>query len=243
MKGLIDAFVHSWLGEGGSNRQLRPLRDRVEAGQRLAEQLTAYADRTDLIVLGLPRGGVPVAYEIAQALHAPLDVYVVRKLGVPSQPELAMGAIATGGIRVLNEEVVTSLAIPESLIAAVVAKEQGEAERRERLYRGDRPPLDIAGKTVILVDDGVATGATMRVALKALRSQKPAKLIVAVGVAPPETCEALAQEADEVVCLIRPVGFWAVGFWFDDFTPTSDNEVRTLMAQADAAMQLAKNLP
>jgi len=191
-------------------------------------------------VLGLPRGGVPVAYEIAQALHAPLDVCVVRKLGVPGQPELAMGAIALGGVRVLNEEVVASLAIPESLIATVVAKEMQEAERRERLYRSDRPPLDLASKTVILVDDGVATGATMRAAIVALRTQKPAKVIVAVGVAPPETCATLAQEADEVVCLLQPEGFWSVGLWFADFAPTSDEEVRILLAHADAAAQFVK---
>ena len=151
-----------------------------------------------------------------------------------------MGAIALGGVRVLNEEVVASLAIPESLIATVVAKEMQEAERRERLYRSDRPPLDLAGKTVILVDDGVATGATMRAAIVALRTQKPAKVIVAVGVAPPETCATLAQEADEVVCLLQPEGFWSVGLWFADFAPTSDEEVRILLAHADAAAQFVQ---
>ena len=240
MEGLYNGFVRPWMGVGQGGRQMRPLRDRGEAGQRLAEQLAAYTGRQDLIVLGLPRGGVPVAYEIAQALHAPLDVCVVRKLGVPGQPELAMGAIALGGVRVLNEEVVASLAIPESLIATVVAKEMQEAERRERLYRSDRPPLDLAGKTVILVDDGVVTGATMRAAIVALRTQKPAKVIVAVGVAPPETCATLAQEADEVVCLLQPEGFWSVGLWFADFAPTSDEEVRILLAHADAAAQFVQ---
>ncbi|MCE7980068.1 MAG: phosphoribosyltransferase [Caldilinea sp. CFX5] len=212
----------------------RRLRDRTEAGQLLAEQLTAYAGRSDVLVLGLPRGGVPVAYAIAQALQAPLDVFVVRKLGAPGQPELALGAIASGGTRVLNDDVVWSLDIDEEMIDAVVAQEQQELARRERLYRGERPPLVVRGKTVILVDDGVATGATIRAAIAALHSQRPAKLIVAVGVAPPETCTALEQEVDEVVCLLQPEPFWAVGLWFADFGATSDEEVRSLLAQAAA---------
>ena len=240
MEGLYNALVRPWMAVGESSGQLRPFRDRVEAGRRLAERLRTYVGQPDLIVLGLPRGGVPVAYEIAQVLHAPLDVFVVRKLGVPGQPELAMGAIASGGVQVLNEEVVKSLGITNTQIAAVAAKEQRELERRERLYRGARPPLVIAGKTVILVDDGVATGATVRAALTALRTQSPAKLVVAVGVAPPETCDTLAQEADEVICLLQPVGFWAVGLWFADFASTSDEEVRTLLAHAEAAAQLVK---
>ena len=227
MQGLRDAFFRPL-----HDSQFRRLRDRTEAGQRLAEQLTAYAGRSDLLVLGLPRGGVPVAYAIAQALQAPLDVFVVRKLGVPGQPELALGAIASGGMRVLNDDVVWSLDISEAMIDAIVAQEQQELTRRERLYRGERQPLIVRDKTVILVDDGIATGATMRAAIAALRAQQPAKLIVAVGVAPPETCAELKDEVDEVVCLLQPDPFWAVGLWFAEFSATSDDEVRTLLAQA-----------
>lgn len=229
MQGLHDMFFHPLRGS-----QLRQLRDRTEAGQRLAEQLMVYAGQPDLLVLALPRGGVPVAYAIAQALQAPLDVFVVRKLGVPDQPELAFGAIASGGMRVLNDDVIWNLAIDEEMIDAVMTQEQAELTRREQRYRGERPPLVVRDKTVILVDDGVATGATMRAAIAALRAQQPAKILVAVGVAPPETCAELADEVDEVVCLLQPDPFWAVGFWFDDFSATSDEEVRTLLAQAAA---------
>ena len=228
MQGLRDAFVRPLRG-----RALRPLRDRTEAGQKLAEQLAGLSGRQDLLVLGLPRGGVPVAYEIAKALHAPLDILVVRKLGVPGHEELALGALASGGLRVLNTEIVQALAITESEIEAVVAREQTEIERRERSYRAGRPPLAVKGKTVILVDDGIATGATLRAAIAALRSMGPARLIVAVGVAPPETCEDLQTEVDELVCLLKPDPFWAVGLWFADFSATSDDEVRALLAQAD----------
>ena len=227
MQGLRDAFFRPL-----HDSQFRRLRDRTEAGQRLAEQLTAYAGRSDLLVLGLPRGGVPVAYAIAQALQAPLDVFVVRKLGVPGQPELALGAIASGGMRVRNDDVVWSLDISEAMIDAIVAQEQQELTRRERLYRGERPPLIVRDKTVILVDDGIATGATMRAAIAALRAHQPAKLIVAVGVAAPATCAELKDEVDEVVCLLQPDPFWAVGRWFANFRATSDDEVRTLLAQA-----------
>jgi len=232
MQGLRDAFFRPVR-----DSRLRRLRNRTEAGQLLAEQLIAYARQPDVLVLGLPRGGVPVAYAIAQALHAPLDVFVVRKLGVPGQPELALGAIASGGTRVLNDDVVWSLDIDAEMIDAVVAQEQQELARREYLYRGERPPLVVHDKTVILVDDGVATGATMRAAITALRTQQPAKLIVAVGVAPPETCAELAYEVDELVCLLQPDPFWAVGLWFADFGATSDEEVRTLLAQAAAGYQ------
>lgn len=235
MQGYQDPFFQPW-----QNSRLRPLRDRREAGQQLAAQLSAYAGRSDVLVLGLPRGGVPVAYEIAQALHAPLDVFIVRKLGAPGQKELAMGAIASGGVRVLNEDVMWSLAIDETIIDAVVAKEARELARREQVYRGARPPLVVQGKTVILVDDGIATGATMRAAIAALRAQHPAKLIVAVGVAPPESCRELAEEVDELVCLLQPEPFWAVGLWFADFTATSDEEVRSLLAQASAADSCGK---
>jgi predicted phosphoribosyltransferase len=210
----------------------RAFRDRTEAGRVLAERLAAYADRPDVIVLALPRGGVPVAFEVARALHAPLDVFIVRKLGVPGHEELAMGAVATGGVRVLNDQVVRALRIPDSVINAVAAWELEELARRERLYRGDRPPPDVRGKTVILVDDGLATGATMLAAVKALREQHPERIVVAVPVASPDTCELLREEVDEVVCAVTPEPFYAVGLWYQDFSQTSDEEVRELLAQS-----------
>lgn len=204
-------------------------RDRSEAGRLLAHQLEHYKNRPDVIVLGLPRGGVPVAYEVAKELNVPLDVFIVRKLGVPGHEELGMGAIATGGIRIINNEVVRSLNIPQQAIDYVTAQERQELERREHLYRGDRPASDIRGKTVIVVDDGLATGSTMRVALAALRQQAPAKLVVAVPLAPPETCDQLRAEADEVVCAVTPEPFYAVGSWYRNFDQTSDDEVRNLI--------------
>jgi len=210
----------------------RPLRDRTDAGQQLAQRLTAYANRPDVIVLALPRGGVPVASEVAQALNAPLDVFLVRKLGLPDQEELAMGAIAANGVTVLNSEVVETLRIPDAVIAHVAAREQRELRRREQLYRGDRPPPDLRGKTVILVDDGLATGATMFVAAAALREQRPARIVVAVPTAAPEICDAFRDAVDEIVCAITPTPFQAVGEWYDDFSQTSDGEVRELLALA-----------
>jgi predicted phosphoribosyltransferase len=183
-------------------------------------------------VLALPRGGVPVAYEVARALHAPLDVFLVRKLGVPGHEELAMGAVATGGVRVLNEQVVRGLGIPDSVIDAVASWELEELRRRERLYRGDRRPPDVRGKTVILVDDGLATGSTMLAAVEALRQQQPARIVVAVPIAAPDTCELLRAEVDDVVCAVTPEPFYAVGLWYRDFSQTSDEEVRELLAQA-----------
>jgi len=208
-------------------------RNRTDAGRQLAERLAAYADRPDVLVLALPRGGVPVGFEVARALGAPFDVFLVRKLGVPGYEELAMGAVATGGVRVLNDEIVRGLGILEREIDAVVARELQELARRERLYRGDRPPPDVAGRTVILVDDGLATGATMRAAIQALRQQHPARIVVAVPTASPDTCEALKAEADDVVCAMTPEPFLAVGHWYDDFTQTTDNEVRELLARQD----------
>ena len=184
-------------------------------------------------MLALPRGGVPVAYEVARALGAPLDVFVVRKLGVPGYEELAMGAVATGGVRVLNDDIVTGLRIPGYLIEAVTAQEQAEVKRRERAYRGGRPPPDMRGRTVLLVDDGLATGATMRVAVKALRQQQPARIVVAVPVAAAETCTALQADADEVVCGITPAPFHSVGRWYEDFSQTTDEEVRDLLARRE----------
>jgi len=206
-------------------------RNRTDAGRRLAEKLAAYADRPDVLVLGLPRGGVPVAFEVARALGAPLDVFLVRKLGVPGHDELAMGAVATGGLRVLNDEIVRGLGIPEHEIDAVVARELQELSRRERLYRGELPPRDVGGRTVILVDDGLATGATMRAAVKALSRQQPARIVVAVPTGSPDTCEALEAEADDVICAMTPEPFFAVGQWYDDFTQTTDDEVRDLLAR------------
>jgi predicted phosphoribosyltransferase len=207
-------------------------RDRSDAGRRLAAALATYAHRPDVLVLALPRGGVPVAYEVARALDAPLDVFLVRKLGLPGQEELAMGAIATGGVRVLNADVVNGLRISEAVIDAVARREQEELTRRERLYRDDRPSPEVRGRTVILIDDGLATGATMRAAAAALRRQQPARLIVAVPVGAPSTCDELREEADEVVCAVTPEPFLAVSFWYDDFSPTTDREVRDLLERS-----------
>ena len=206
-------------------------RNRSEAGQTLATYLDAYSGRQDLLVLALPRGGVPVAYEVARALHAPLDVFLVRKLGVPGHEELAMGAIASGGVRVLNEDVVRTLHIPASIIESVTEREQRELERRERLYRDQRPRPLVNGRTVILIDDGLATGASMRAAARALRQQHPARLVIAVPVAAPQSCEEFRTEVDEIICVFTPPDFYGVGWWYDDFSQTSDQEVRDLLAR------------
>jgi len=213
--------------EGGM--KLQRFRNRTDAGRQLAEKLGAYANRSDVLVLGLPRGGVPVGFEVARALGAPLEVFLVRKLGVPGYEELAMGAVASGGGRVLNDEIVHGLGISEHEIDAAVARELPELARREQLFRGDRPPPDIEGRTVILVDDGLATGATMRAAVAALRRQRPAGIVVAVPTASPDTCEALKAEADDVICAMTPDPFFAVGHWYDDFTQTTDEEVRDFL--------------
>jgi predicted phosphoribosyltransferase len=207
-------------------------RDRTEAGQILAAKLTEYANCTDVLVLALPRGGVPVAYEVARALHAPLDIFLVRKLGVPGHEELAMGAIASGGVCVLNEVVVRELRIPAETFASVAAGEQRELERRERTYRGGRPMLDVCSRTVLLIDDGLATGSTMRAAVAALRRKGPARIVVAVPVGSLETCAEFRDEADETVCARTPEPFYAVGRWYEDFTQTTDEEVHDLMQRA-----------
>jgi putative phosphoribosyl transferase len=210
----------------------RAFSNRAEAGRQLAEKLEKYARLDDVIVLGLPRGGVPVAYEVAKRLHAPLDVFIVRKLGVPGFEELAAGAIASGGVRVLNEDVVRAIPYASEAIEAVTAKEIGELQRREQAYREGRPAPELRDKIVILVDDGLATGATMRVAIKALRERGTAKIIVAVPVGPLETCEEVAKEADEAICLNMPPFFQAVGQYYQDFSQTSDADVRDLLTKA-----------
>jgi predicted phosphoribosyltransferase len=207
-------------------------RDRREAGRLLAESLRKYSDRSDVIVLGLPRGGVPVAYEVALALHVPLDVFVVRKLGVPGFEELAMGAIASGGARVINEAVLAQVPNADEALRLATEIEVRELERREAEYRGARDALDLAGKTVILVDDGLATGATMRAAAKALDQHHVTRSVVAVPVAPPDTCGYLEGEVDEIVCLAKPAHFRAVGQFYEDFSQTTDQDVRDLLADA-----------
>jgi predicted phosphoribosyltransferase len=215
-------------------------RDRADAGKALARQLSEYKGREDVLVLGLPRGGVPVAYEVARKLNAPLDIFLVRKLGLPGQEELAMGAIASGGIRVLNEEVLSALNIPGQIVDAVADREQKELERRERAYRGDRPRANIKGKTAILIDDGLATGSSMRAAVAGLRAQDPARITVAVPTAPIETCEMFEQEVDQVVCVATPQPFFGVGLWYENFEQTTDEEVRSLLEGAHEAMRTSQ---
>lgn len=209
-------------------------RDRRDAGRVLAERFTQYADRDDVMVLALPRGGVPVGFEVAERLRAPLDVFLVRKLGLPGQEELGMGAIATGDVRVLNEGILRMAGITPEILEAVTVRERAELVRRERLYRGDRPPLDVRGRTVILVDDGLATGATMRAAALALRQRDPLRLVLAVPTASADTCETLRTVAEVVVCVATPEPFFAVGLCYDDFSETSDEEVRELLRRAEA---------
>jgi putative phosphoribosyl transferase len=210
----------------------RSFPNRAEAGRQLAEKLEKYAGREDVIVLGLPRGGVPVAYEVAKRLCAPLDVFIVRKLGVPGFEELAAGAIASGGVRVLNEDVMRAIPYADAAIEAVTAKETAELQRREQIYREGRPPPELRNRIVILVDDGLATGATMRAAVKALRQSGAAKIAVAVPVGPADTCRELEEEADETICLSTPEFFQAVGQYYEDFSQTSDGDVRELLARA-----------
>jgi len=207
-------------------------RDRIDAGKKLASRLSEYANRDDVLVLALPRGGVPVAYEVAKTLRAPLDIFLVRKLGVPGHEELAMGAIATGGVRVLNDDVVGYLDIPADVIDAVAEMELGELERRERAYRGNRPEPDVRGKIVILIDDGLATGSTMRAAAKALRQQDPERIVVAVPVSASETCDEYRMGVDEIVCAQTPEPFLGVGMWYRDFSQTTDEEVREILNHA-----------
>jgi putative phosphoribosyl transferase len=205
-------------------------RDRRDAGEVLAQQLASCRDEHNLLVLGLARGGVPVGWEVAFALRAPLDVFLVRKLGVPQWQELAMGALASGGAMVINDNLVRSLGVTDEQLQTAIERETEELHRRERAYRGDRPPIDVAGKTVILVDDGIATGATMLAAVRAVRASGPARVVVAVPVGPLSACRELATEADDVVCATMPSGFEAVGQVFEDFHQVTDDEVRELLA-------------
>lgn len=207
-------------------------RDRIEAGQKLAQKLKAYANRQDVIVLGLPRGGVPVAFEVAKALNVPLDVFLVRKLGVPGQSEFAMGAIASGGVRILNREIIEGLHISSEQIALTAAQEQRELERRESTYRGDRPSLDLGDRTVILVDDGLATGATMHAAAIAIRKKQPKQIIAAVPVSASKTCDKLQVEVDEIICVETPKPFIAVGVWYRHFSPITDDQVLNFLQMA-----------
>ncbi|MEO1403510.1 MAG: phosphoribosyltransferase [Cyanobacteria bacterium J06635_1] len=206
-------------------------RDRTQAGRQLATQLQAYANRSGVIVLGLPRGGVPVAYEVAQTLNLPLDICLVRKLGVPGHRELAMGAIASGGVRILNYDVLSWVSISDRMLEHVAARELRELQRRDRVYRGDRPQPKIRDRTVILVDDGLATGATVRAAIAVLQKQQPKAIIVAVPVAPASEYQALKTEVDKVVCLATPEPFYAIGLWYENFAQTTDDQVRDLLSR------------
>jgi predicted phosphoribosyltransferase len=208
--------------------------DRREAGRLLAKKLQPYASRPDVVVLALPRGGVPVAYEVAQALKAPLDVFVVRKLGLPGHEEFAIGAIASGGLRFHNRLMMEAYSIPERAVSQIEEREERELARREQAYRGGEPPLDVSRRTVILVDDGLATGASMNAAVVALRQARPARIVAAIPVAPPDTCEALRSVADSVVCAMTPEPFLAVGRWYENFEQTTDEEVKRLLALARA---------
>lgn len=212
---------------------MSPFKDRRDAGRKLAQKLSAYAVKPDIVVLALPRGGVPVAYEVALALSAPLDVFIVRKLGLPGREELAMGAVASGGVRVLNGDIVRMLSIPEEVINIVTKRELRELQRREELYRGNRPTPEVSERTILLIDDGLATGASMRAAIAGLRAQDPARIVVAVPAAAPEACEAFRTEVDEIVCAITPEPFYGVGRWYEDFSQVTDEEVRMLLEEAN----------
>jgi predicted phosphoribosyltransferase len=211
-------------------------RNRTDAGRRLAGLMMDYAGRPDVIVLALPRGGVPVAFEVARALEAPLDVFIVRKLGLPDHEELAMGAVATGGVRILDERTVRAFGVSEAEIAEVTAIERRELERRERRYRGDRPPPDVNGRTAILIDDGLATGSTMLAAVTALRQEDAARVVVGVPIAPQDTCDSFRDHVDDIVCAMTPEPFHAVGLWYDDFTQTTDDEVHELLERSAASV-------
>lgn len=213
---------------------INKFKDRRQAGALLARELSKYRGEEDVVILALPRGGVPVAFEVARELEAPLDVFLVRKLGVPGQEELAMGAIADGGIRVINKEVLPYLKITDEAIEQVAKKEEAELKRRRREYTGDREPIDITGKVAIIIDDGLATGSTMKAAIAAVKEKSPSKIIVGVPVAPPSTCDELEDSVDDMICLLKPEYFRAVGLWYDVFDQTSDQEVKDLLQKAES---------
>lgn len=212
---------------------MRRFRDRSHAGQELAKRLAAYADRDDVLVLALPRGGVPVGFEVARALNAPLDVFLVRKLGLPGHEEFAIGAIASGGLTLLNRDVIRAYGVSDAALQSVVDRERAELERREQAYRSARGFPSLQGKTIILVDDGLATGSTMRAAAAAVRERKPSRVVIAVPIAPPETCAALRDAADEIVCGATPERFYAVGLWYEDFAQMDDDDVREILTRAE----------
>jgi predicted phosphoribosyltransferase len=208
-------------------------KDRREAGQKLAQKLSAYAGRPNMLILALPRGGVPVAHEVARALSIPLDIWIVRKLGLPGREELAIGAIASGGIQILNGDIIRTLSVPQEVIKFVLRRESQELQRREKLYRGNRPSPEIRERTVILIDDGLATGASMRAAVAGLRTQHPAGIVAAVPVAAREACDAIQPEVDEMICAINPEPFYGVSRWYEDFSQVTDEEVRILLEEAN----------
>lgn len=228
---MINKFFHI------DEQKNKLFRDRRAAGKKLAEKLIQYSDRADVIILALPRGGVPVAYEVAYALRVPMDIFIVRKLGWPGHEEMAIGAIASGGVKVLNEDIVRYLNIPEALIDAVAKRELRELERREQAYLGNRPKLELNDRTVIIVDDGLATGASMRAAIRGVRAHSPAQVIIAVPTAAPETCEALTAEVDHIICATTPEPFYGVSRWYEDFSQTTDEEVRTLLQNANRQLR------
>ena len=212
---------------------MAPFKDRRDAGRKLAQKLMTHAGQSNAVVLALPRGGVPVAYEVALALRVPLDIFIIRKLGLPGREELALGAIASGGVRVLNGDLIRMLSVPDEVINFVVKRELQELHRRERAYRKDRPPLEVRERAVILIDDGLATGASMRAAIEGLRAQQPARITVAVPIAAPEVCAAFQEEVDEIVCAVTPEPFYGVGRWYEDFSQVTDAEVRILLEEAN----------
>ena len=212
---------------------MTPFKDRRDAGRKLAQKLSAYAKQQNMLILALPRGGVPVAYEVALALSVSLDIFLVRKLGLPGREELAIGAIASGGIRVLNSDIIRMLSIPDEVVNFVARRELQELQRRERLYRGNRPSPELRDQGVILIDDGLATGASMRAAVAGLRAQHPARIVVAVPAAAAETCDAFRSEVDEVICALTPEPFYGVSRWYEDFSQVTDEEVRTLLEEAN----------
>ena len=212
---------------------MTPFKDRRDAGRKLAQKLSAYARGQNALILALPRGGVPVAYEVALTLNVPMDIFIVRKLGLPGREELAIGAIASGGIRILNRDIIRMLSIPEEVINFVARRELQELQRRERLYRGNRPSPEVRDRTIILIDDGLATGASMRAAVAGVRAQHPARIVVAVPAAAAETCDAFRSEVEEVVCAITPEPFYGVSRWYEDFSQVTDEEVRALLEEAN----------